>query len=134
MNIRLATIDDVDFMKKLHKENSKQIGDFNVFRVWDKYISKTAKHRYVVIDEKGFMRYGYSKKYKAYVLFEIAVDTECKQKGVGKVLFDYLPKPLMLKCNQDNEAGNKFYAKMGMSKVGKTKTSAGVEQNIWWTT
>ena len=134
MNIRLATIEDVDFIKKLHKQSSKHIGSFNLFWSWDKYISKTAKHRYVVIDEKGFMRYGYSKKYNAYVLFEIAVDTECKQKGVGKVLFDYLPKPLMLKCNQDNEAGNKFYAKMGMSKVGKTKTSAGVEQNIWWIT
>lgn len=134
MNIRLATIDDVDFMKKLHKENSKHIGDFNVFRVWDKYISKTAKHRYVVIDEKGFMRYGYSKKYNAYVLFEIAVETECKQKGIGKVLFDYLPRPLMLKCNQANEAGNKFYAKMGMTKAGKRKTTTGIEQNIWWIT
>ena len=40
----------------------------------------------------------------------------------------------MLKCNLDNEVGNKFYEKMGMTLAGKTQTKAGVKQNIWWTT
>lgn len=134
MNIRLATIKDVDFIKKLHKQSAKHIGNFNLFWVWDKYISKESKHKYVVIESKGFMRYGYSKKYKAYVLYEIAVDKDCKQKGIGKELYNHLPKPLMLKCNKDNEIGNKFYHNMGMTKAGTTKTTTGVEQNIWWAT
>ena len=111
MNIRLAKIEDVDFIKKLHKQSSKQIGGFNLFWVWDKYIKKEAKHKYVIIE-----------------------DTDCKQKGVGKALYNYIPKPIMLKCNQDNEAGNLFYNNMGMTKAGKTKTLAGVNQNIWWAT
>tara|TARA_R110000737_G_scaffold58791_1_gene85122 strand:+ start:2270 stop:2674 length:405 start_codon:yes stop_codon:yes gene_type:complete len=131
MNIRLAKIEDVDFIKKLHKQSSKHIGGFNLFWVWDKYLEKKAKHRYVIIEGQGFMRYGYSKKYSSYILHEIAIDKDSKQKGVGRVLYNYLPKPLMLKCNQDNEVGNLFYSKMGMTKAGVTKTSAGVKQNIW---
>lgn len=131
MNIRLANANDKDFIKKLHKQSSKHIGNFNLFWTWDKYISGEAKHKFYVIDDMGFMRIGYSKKYNSYVLYEIAVDIDCKQKGVGKKLYDKIPKPLMLKCNKDNDAGNKFYSKMGMTKAGTTKTSKGVEQNIW---
>ena len=40
----------------------------------------------------------------------------------------------MLKCNLENEIGNKFYFNMGMTLVGKTKTKQGVIQNIWWAT
>jgi len=134
MNIRLAKPEDEDFIKKLHKQSSKHIGGFNLFWVWDKYIKKQARHRYVIIEGKGFMRYGYSKKYNSYVLHEIAVDKDCTEKGVGKALYEYLPRPLMLKCNQDNEVGNLFYQKMGMNKEGTTKTSAGVKQNIWTAT
>lgn len=134
MQVRPATIEDVDFIKKLHSQSKKHIGNFNLFWVWDKYIEGTSKHKYVVIDECGFMRYGYSTKYKAFVLYEIAVDQDTKQKGVGRVFFNHLPKPLMLKCNQDNEVGNKFYEAMGMTKVGVAETKQGVKQNIWWTT
>jgi len=134
MKVRPATIDDADFIKKLHAQSKKHIGNFNLFWVWDKYLEGTSKHRYVVIDGCGFMRYGYSSKYKAYVLYEIAVDKDSKQKGVGRVFFNHLPTPLMLKCNQDNEVGNKFYEAMGMTKVGVTETKQGVKQNIWWTT
>ena len=80
------------------------------------------------------MRYGYSKKYSAYVLYEIAVDKEAKQKGVGKTLFNNLPRPLMLKCNQDNETGNSFYIAMNMTKVSTCETKKGVKQNIYWIT
>ena len=134
MKVRPATIQDEDFIKKLHKQHKKHIGGFNLFWVWDKYIEGTAKHKYVVIEGCGFMRYGYSKKYSAFVLHEIAVDEETKQKGVGRTFFNHLPKPLMLKCNQDNDTGNAFYQAMGMTKVGVTETKQGVKQNIWWTT
>ena len=131
MNIRLATKEDESFIKKLHKQNSKDIGSFNLFWSWDKYLSREAKHKFYVIENMGFMRIGYSKKYNSYVLYEIAVDIECKQNGVGKRLYDKIPKPLMLKCNKDNDVGNKFYSKIGMTKTGTTKTSKGIEQNIW---
>ena len=133
MKVRAAVKQDEDFIKKLHKQHKKHIGGFNLFWIWDDYINKN-KYKYVVIDNGGFMRYGYSKKYNAYVLYEIGVEIENTQKGVGRKLFEYLPKPLMLKCNLDNEVGNKFYEAMGMTLAGKTQTKAGVKQNIWWTT
>lgn len=134
MKVRRAEIKDKEFIEKLHKEHNKEIGDFNVFWVWDKYIQGKAKHKYMVIEDCGFMRYGYSKKYSAYVLHEIAVDTETQHKGVGRTLYHHLPKPLMLKCNQNNDVGNAFYESMGMTKVGVTSTKQGVKQNIWWIT
>lgn len=132
MNIRLATEQDKEFIKKLHKQSSKHIGSFNLYWSWDKYITKEAKYFYYVAEDLGFMRYGFSKKYKSYVLHEIAVDQDCTKKGVGKMLFNKIPRPLMLKCNLDNEIGNKFYESVGMTKMSKTKTKAGVKQNIWW--
>lgn len=134
MKVRLANIDDSEFIKKLHKQHKKHIGGFNLFWVWDKYVEGKAKYKYVVIDGAGFMRYGYSKKYHAYVLYEIAVDDDNKQKGVGRAFYEHLPKPLMLKCNQDNTRGNKFYEAMGMTKAGNAETKQGVKQNIWWNT
>ena len=134
MNIRKAVESDKEFIKKLYKQSSKHIGSFNLYWSWDKYIDGTAKHVFYVAEQAGFMRYGYSKKYNAYVLHEIAVDNDTKQKGVGRMLFDKIPRPLMLKCNQDNDTGNAFYYKMGMTKAGKTQTNAGVYQNIWWIT
>lgn len=134
MKVRAATIDDREFIKSLYKTNAKEIGDFNLFWVWDKYLDGTSKHKYDVIDDCGFMRYGYSKKYSAYVLYEIAVVPDTKQKGVGRLLYNHLPKPLMLKCNQYNEIGNKFYEAMGMTKVGVDQNKKGLKKNIWWTT
>jgi len=134
MNIRKAIRSDKDYIKKLHKQHAKHIGSFNLYQVWDKYLTEKTNYVYVIIDNMGFMRYGYSKKYNSYVLHEIAVDNECKQIGVGRMLYDYLPKPIMIKCNKDNEIGNKFYLKMNMTKAGVTKTKKGVEQNIWWAT
>jgi ribosomal protein S18 acetylase RimI-like enzyme len=134
MKVRPANIEDEEFIKKLHKQHKEHIGGFNMFWVWDKYVEKKANYKYVVISNCGFMRYGYSKKYSAYVLYEIAVDEESKQNGIGKVLFNNLPRPLMLKCNQDNEIGNAFYMAMNMIKVANCKTKKGVKQNIYWIT
>lgn len=134
MKIRLATREDQEFIHNLYKENAKEIGDFNLFWVWDKYIDGRSKHKYVVIDGCGFMRYGYSNKYNAYVLYEMAVVREAKQKGVGKTFYNHLPKPLLIKCNQTNEIGNKFYEAMGMTKAGVEQNKKGLKKNIWWTT
>ena len=134
MKIRTATKQDEEFIKKLHKQHKQHIGNFNLFWTWDKFIEGKTNYTFVVIDGSGFMRYGYSKKYKANLLYEIAVDKDNTKKGVGKYLFDYLPRPLMLKCNADNIIGNKFYLKMGMTKAGVTYTKKGDKQNIYWIT
>ena len=90
-------------------------------------------YTYEIYEDNGFIRYGYSKKYKANVIYEIAVKNGSTEKGVGSKLFNRLKKPIFLKCNQDNEVGNKFYLKMGMTKAG-TITKKGEKQNIYWIT
>ena len=132
MKIRNATENDAELIKILHKQHKKEIGGFNLFWIWDKYLEGGTTYNYVVIEDIAFMRYGFSKKYKANVLYEIGVDINCTQRGAGRLLFNHLPKPTMLKCNQDNEIGNAFYLAMGMTKAGTTQTKAGVKQNIWW--
>lgn len=134
MKIRKATKQDEEFIKKLHKQHKDHIGNFNLFWIWDKFIDGKTNYVYEIIDDCGFIRYGYSKKYKANVLYEIAVDNDSPKKGVGTMLFNRLPKPLMLKCNADNVIGNKFYIKMGMTKAGVTETKKGEKQNIYWIT
>lgn len=134
MQIRKAIATDADFIKKIHKQHKAHIGSFNLFWSWDHYLDGTNKSKFFVIDGGGFMRYSYSKMYTAYILHEIGVDNETTRKGVGRTLFEALPRPLMLKCNVDNDRGNAFYEAMGMTKMGKTATKKGVEQNVWWIT
>lgn len=134
MKVRKATEADRPFIEKLYRQHKQELGSFNLFWAWDDYLAGKRKSTFVLIEGEGFMRYGYSKRYTAYVLHEIGVDNDSQRKGVGKVLFDHLPRPLLLKCNCDNERGNAFYEKMGMTKVGLSKTKKGVEQNLWWIT
>jgi len=138
MKARDATHNDRDSIKQLYKDNSKNIGSFNLFWSWDKYIAKTAPHKFVVVEYDkeilGFVRWGVSKKEKCFVLHEIAVKNDIKQRGVGRMLFDQIPKPIMLKCRCDNKAGNSFYKAMGMTIAGKTRTKKGVDHYKWWIT
>ena len=130
-NIQKATNNHKEFIKEIYKQEKKHLGSFNLYQSWDKYITKESPYKFFVLDGIGFMRYGYSKKYKSYLLQEIGIKEEHKKKGYAKILLNAIPKPLMLKCNFDNDAGNAFYERCGMTKVGKTSTKSGVEQNIW---
>jgi len=131
MQIRRAIASDADFIKKIHKQHKKEIGSFNLFYSWDYYIKGINKSVFLIIEDGGSMRFSYMKKYNAYVLHEIGVDNESTRKGVGRALFNALPRPLILKCNMDNERGNAFYEAMGMTKIAKTATKKGVPQNVW---
>ena len=65
--IRLAEKKDEEFIRKLHKENSKHIGSFNLFYIWDNFLIKKNKYKYHIIENVGFVRHGYSKQKKAAV-------------------------------------------------------------------
>ena len=46
--IRLATLNDEKMIREVHRQSHKQIGSFNLFYVWDKYISGKANYVYYV--------------------------------------------------------------------------------------
>jgi len=122
---------DADLIKDIHKQDKEHIGSFNLFQVWDKYLTENTTYKFLICEDKAFVTYGWSKKYSSWIIYEIGVLDEFKKQGVARFIVENLPKPMTLKCNLDNEAGNKFYEKIGMTKVGKTQTKKGVKQNIW---
>lgn len=132
MQLRQATIQDIDLIKQIHRESSKEIGSFNLFYVWDNYISGKSSYKFYVLGDCSFVRYGYSAKYKANVVFEIGVLKSSRGKGYAKMIIDQLDKPLVLKCNIDNVGGNLFYERIGMRKIGTAKSmNKKKTMNVW---
>ena len=60
-------------------------------------------------------------------IYEIAVSKDTPARGVGSVMIDWLRRHLSasgaiaikLKCTADNNAANKFYGKVGFTRVGE---------------
>jgi ribosomal protein S18 acetylase RimI-like enzyme len=142
--LKSATRKHKEEIKQLYKQEKEHIGSFNLYKTWDNYFdlkfaNKISYYFLVVLDANcyhdsnvlAFVRVGNSKKLGCWTVYEIAVSESHKRKGIARFILDSLPKPLALKCNDDNEAGNKFYERIGMTKVGKTKTRKGIPQNIW---
>lgn len=132
MKPRLATSKDEDLIRKIHKQNSKELGSFNLFYSWDKYLEGKSPYKFYVIEDKAFMRFGYSKQKKLYTIKEIGVLDEYKGQGLAKIFFFGIPKPLYLTCNTDNQTGNAFYKKMGMKLLKEIPTKNGERMmNVW---
>lgn len=130
--LRPATREDVAMMKEIHKNEKEHLGSFNLYQVWDKWIGgEKVPYTFIVVEGKAFCRYGFSKKYQHYVIHEIGVLPQFKRQGISRFILENVPRPLMLKCNCDNDGGNKFYKSCGMILAGKTETKNGVKQNIW---
>lgn len=129
MEINKATSADAEWIKKLYAENKNEIGSFNLFYSWEDYLK--GKGWFYTIEDKAFVRITYSSQKKMYVVQEIAVAKSARGQGLGAILMNAVPKPVMLKCNQDNTGGNSFYEKIGMTKAGTTATKKGNPQNIW---
>ena len=64
-------------------------------------------------------------------MHDIGIIAQQKRKGYGKIFLDKLPRPLILKCNADNDKGNAFYKNYGMNKMGNTQTKKGEPQIVW---
>lgn len=132
MKIRVARKNDEELIRKIHIESNDELGDFNLFWIWDNFLERKNKYYYYVIDDAAFMRYGYSSQKKCYILKEIGVLKDKQGKGYAQALFNFCKRPLYLTCNLDNERGNKFYKKMGMKLKGvKTSKNGKFKMNEW---
>ena len=120
-----------ELVKSIYKQEKKHLGSFNLYQCWDKYLSKENNNKFWVIDNVGFVRFAFSKKYNSFILHDIGIIAQQKRKGYGKIFLDKLPRPLILKCNADNDKGNAFYKNYGMNKMGNTQTKKGEPQIVW---
>ena len=57
MKIRKANKNDEEFIKELHKQHKKHIGNFNLFWVWDKFLEGNTNYTYEIYEDNGFIRH-----------------------------------------------------------------------------
>ena len=126
-----ATKADEEVIKQIYKECKSELGSFNLYQCWEKYLAGKSNERFDVIRGIGFVRWNWSKKYGSYLLKDIGILRSFRGNKAGVALLKHVPTPVMLKCNVSNENGNAFYKSMKMVKAGTTTTKAGVPQNIW---
>ncbi len=63
-------------------------------------------------------------------IHEIGVRKDFQSMGIGKALFEMVPKPRRLKTTQDNIKSNEFYKRRGMNMTG-TEKGRKREINVW---
>jgi hypothetical protein len=132
MKVRVATAKDEPLIKQIHSDCKNEIGNFNTYFIWTNYLTGKATYTYYIFDDVGFIRFGYSKKNKINVAYDLGVLAEHRNKGYGKKIFSILPKPLMLKCNTDNVKANNLYKTIGMKHHGVVKTKNKQKtMNVW---
>lgn len=138
LKIRSATPDDADWIKAVYKQEKEHLGSFNLYQVWDNYLSGNGRNRFSVIEDFAFCNWGYSPRRNCYVIHDIGVKANHKGSGLGKqivlAIADLARKKnsyLLLKCNQSNERGNQFYEAIGMKLQTIEYTKKGQPQNVW---
>lgn len=127
--IRLATEQDIDTISKIASKSSKEIG-FVMKVAMKEAIKKDSlivyeRNRQVV----GFCKFNKRKKDGVTVIYEICVLKEFRGLGYGRMMVEYLDRPIELKCPVDN-ASNKFYKAIGAELV-ETVPGRKRELNIW---
>lgn len=127
-----AVAEDKDWIKEIYRQSKKELGSFDLWQSFTLYLKGVPRKKFFsVIKGKAFVYWGFMPKYKMNVVIDIGVDQGHKRKGYGLALLKFVPKPFMLKCNQDNVGGNAFYKGVGMRLSGETATKKGVKQNVW---
>lgn len=129
MDVLMADMEDEFWIKKIYSQSKSELGSFNLFYSWENYLN--GKGKFIVIKGMAFVRYDWSKKYRANVVYEIGTMKEERGNGYGAYIIRFVPPPVLLKCNADNNSGNKFYLSIGMKLSGTTETKNGKPQNIY---
>ena len=126
--VRLATLQDIDVIKKIADKHTKEIG-FVLRPALLEHCNKKTLLIYEIDGEVvGFCNY-HRRRDGINVIYEICVSDNYRNKGIAKQLIDNVPKPIRLKCPVDNES-NKFYKRIGFELIrvdeGKKR-----KLNVW---
>lgn len=142
VNLRFATLADKGWIYQLYSKNKGEIGAFNAFFAWTNYVAgkRLEYSKFLCYEQKGFVRYGYSKAIDSFIIHEIVVNSEFRREGIAAILFNQVKqtaaaegKKLTLKCHITNTGANNFYNRMGMKVCGESATGKGVKQFVWTT-
>ena len=123
--VRLATLEDIDSIKKIADKYTKEIG-FVLRPALVEHCNKKTLLVYEIDGEiMGFCNY-HHRRDGINVIYEICVSDNYRNKGIAKQLIDNIPKPIRLKCPVDNES-NKFYIHIGARLI---ETVAGKKRDL----
>lgn len=127
--IRHANLDDLSTIET----TTRQYPDELAFVRWVALIRDLYRHELFVaeIDSQvvGFVRWhacrdGWS------TIYDLGVDRDFTQRGIGRALLYAVPCPIRLKCTADNERANRFYQHAGMTLAG-TESGRKRPLNVW---
>ncbi len=127
--VRFANNEDLSAIEQIAYRNKDSLGF--ILRCIIK-ASTEAGELFVACKEDGevigFIRW-HRRRDGWIIIYEICVRRDFRGEGVGRLLLEKVPKPIRLKCPQDNES-NKFYEHLGFTLAGQ---EAGRKRalNIW---
>ena len=126
---RQAVESDYPWVNKVAKEVSYIIGG-NIFFILKKLLKKEVKNEFLIVaPELGFIHYKTYPKYNKVIDF--GVSAAARRTGVGKALWDYVKKPILVETDDGAAESNSFYLKQGCELYGQRLSRKGKLINIY---
>lgn len=126
--IRFATEDDIEIISKIANKNTKELGFVMKVALKESILRnflKVCEYNDKIV---GFVNFR-KRKDGITIIYELCVLKEFRGKGLGKMLIDSLPTPIILKCPVDN-LSNKFYSKIGFNLI-EVQNGRKRKLNVW---
>jgi GNAT superfamily N-acetyltransferase len=126
--IRYAGLNDCSAIKAIANQYKQELGFVNRAALGgaslnaELYIAEAHGHI------AGFVRW-HSRRDGWHTIYEIASARQFRGIGVGRALLNAVPRPLRLKCTEDNPA-NDWYARQGMTLI-RTEPGRKRTLNVW---
>lgn len=129
--IRKAAKGDEAFMEPIWKQNEDRLGPSDVFRRhWWRHHNRPDATKWIVLDDKAFCHY-HIRRDGFTVIYEIAVHSDHKRKGLAKALVNYLPRPITLKTDIENVESMAAYEAMGFMPMAVRVARSGKRMMIF---
>lgn len=128
MKIRLATNEDIDLISKIANKNSKELGFVMKVALRESVLRESLIVCEYYDEVVGFCHFR-KRKDGITIIYELCIKKEFRGKGLGKMLIDFLPTPIILKCPIDN-LSNKFYEHNNFILL-RTEKGKKRELNVW---
>lgn len=115
---------DKDWVGEIFNADAKYLGaDFGA--IWYRWQTReTARDRWTVVRPFGFAHY-LERLDGVKVLYEIAVRSDMRRKGIGRALLAEIGRPVELKTDHNNAEANNFYLALGFSFKGAKPSQSG---------
>lgn len=132
MKIRPAKESDKSWVEPIFREHDFVLGKGFFGTIWYRYWTGGSENEFWdVIPCMAFVHYK-RRKDGVNVIYEIAVGSEFKRKGLGKMLLDHVGYPMELKTDVQHRESNAFYKGCGFYPAGEKRSRDGLKRMRIW--